>query len=601
MLKGDSQLCPGCKEPLRGNGECPRCGYFENSEYDIKYLQPGTTLSKGRYLVGGIKSKNGEGATYIGFDRQSRSSCWIREYFPTKLARRDVLTGRVSPTEGCDAQYKALVSDFVDVCNEVKRLAVTERVIPIINEFTDNNTVYVVYKKMDVISMDDYLAEKGGKLPFGRALDIFLPFCNMVGNIHNTGYIHRGISPYTVYVDGSGALYLWDFSIGAARTANSELEAELFNGYSAPEQYSSNGWQGTWTDVYALAALFYRITSGFVPPKSTLVGSGRPVTDLDAIVADMPKNISEAVRSAIDSKAENRTQSVYSFISGLIGDKNSGTAVYDTIKTRQQQPRRRERAEKDGGFKYAIVALLLTVVVLIGSVWYIMTAFFPNMMDQPDSRPTSESSPEPSRTDGEDQESEASEEENPVVPGFIGETLSSVEANVSYKSRYNFVKKEEYNDDFPAGMIYDQSPQENTPMPEYGTVILYVSRGPELVTMPNIIGLSFDDALKTLGENDLSCEKIDRHVAGAEPGAVVGTIPAPGEEFNPKKQQISLFVMPEQTQSEQDGGESSSKQESGGESKSSSSSKKSSSSSKKASSSSKNSSGTSDGGITINK
>ena len=53
-------------------------------------------------------------------------------------------------------------------------------------------------------------------------------------------------------VTSKGELRINSFSISALRTVNTELNSELFHGYSAPEQYSLSSWQGTWTDVYQL-------------------------------------------------------------------------------------------------------------------------------------------------------------------------------------------------------------------------------------------------------------------------------------------------------------------------------------------------------------
>lgn len=50
------------------DGPCEKCGYSNDAPYLPSYLAPGTILND-RYIVGKLLSYNGEGATYIGFDK----------------------------------------------------------------------------------------------------------------------------------------------------------------------------------------------------------------------------------------------------------------------------------------------------------------------------------------------------------------------------------------------------------------------------------------------------------------------------------------------------------------------------------------------------
>ncbi len=583
--------------PLESSGSCPHCGYSKKQEINTEYLRAGTTLANARYLVGRLARKNGATAFYVGYDNASGSTCWICEYFPTRLASRNKKSGYVAPTEGNSAQYKALLSDFMDICNEIKRLGITEKVIPILATFGENNTIYAVYEHLNVVNLERYIVQNGGKLPLNKTLDMMLPFCNMVATIHDRGYIHRGISPHTVYVGDDDSLYLWDFSIGALRTANSELDAELFNGYSAPEQYAANGWQGTWSDVYAVGALFYRMLSGFVPPKSTTVGEERHLSPLIDLVVDLPQNVSDAVFDAMIISTEKRTPAIYNFTSKLMENDGTGTAIYDTVKPikSRREEAIEERREKDGGFKYAILALFVTVLVLVGSLWFVMNKYFPHMMNNEDKKPETHSLSESSA----DFEESSSEFADANVPKFIGKLLTQVQSDVEYGEHYTFTVVEEYNSEFSAGVIFSQSPDEGTPMPNRGTIILHVSKGSEadLVAMPNIIGLDFNEAAQILAQKEILLEKVERTAEGAVAGSVVGTVPAPGNKLNSKTEKATIYVMPgitpvtpessvaEESQSQKP--QESSKESS---SKTSSSSKSSSSSSSKKPSSSKESS-----------
>ncbi len=82
--------------------------------------------------------------------------------------------------------------------------------------------------------------------------------------IHKKNILHRDISPENIIVTSNGRIKLIDF--GAARNyvslQNKGMSILLKPGFAPPEQYSTNGNQGPWSDVYALCATFYNIVSG---------------------------------------------------------------------------------------------------------------------------------------------------------------------------------------------------------------------------------------------------------------------------------------------------------------------------------------------------
>ena len=328
MNELQNRLCMGCMSQKEGN-PCPRCGFDETDPFNPDYLKPGSTLDS-RYIVGNLQRYNGEGATYLGFDTQRNKPVWIIEYFPLTISERNTETGDIIPVSGRGAQYKALLADFMELCNEVRRLSVSDPVVPVDNMIGANNTVYIIKRHLDVITLEEYLIAKGGRLPFEEALELLIPLLNAVDNIHVHGVIHRGLSPYTVLVDNKGKMYIDGFALGATRTGGSELKAEFFNGYSAPEQYVSTGWQGTWTDVYAVATIFYRAISGIVPPKSTRISSQNPLKPLKDLVVGVPEKVSDAVENAMKILAQERTQTVVAFLNDLTAEDGvDRTAIFD--------------------------------------------------------------------------------------------------------------------------------------------------------------------------------------------------------------------------------------------------------------------------------
>jgi serine/threonine protein kinase len=83
--------------------------------------------------------------------------------------------------------------------------------------------------------------------------------------------LHRDIKPSNVFIRENGTPVLLDF--GSARTTNSDsrsMTAIVSPGYAPLEQYSKDGHQGPWSDIYALAGVMYRAITGESPPDAVM-------------------------------------------------------------------------------------------------------------------------------------------------------------------------------------------------------------------------------------------------------------------------------------------------------------------------------------------
>jgi hypothetical protein len=238
----------------------------------------------------------------------------------------------------------------------------------------------------------------------------------------------------------------------------------------------------------------------------------------------------------------------------------ASTAVYDVGKVNHSRDKNRAKAKetrqvKDSesgvSAKYILLALLCTVLLLGGILWYVTTTFFPDLAEgrQQSSRPSSVVSTEQSSTPSSSEES-SEEEEDKTVPQFVGRLYDEVVADESLAARFQFEKHEEFNDNYPAGEIYNQTPVEGTLMANKGIVILYVSKGTRILIMPDLSGKTLEEAEEEIlrleeendGEIDLILTPIDRYDEGTEPGQIISTMPLAGEEFNPKDTTIFVYV-----------------------------------------------------------
>ncbi len=323
----DLKLCFGCMKPLSsGETICAHCGYDQNTTTLANYLKPGTLLHE-RFLIGKMLDANGESVTYIGFDTSVECKVRIREYFPEGLCSRVPNSSIINVNYEHLAQYKSLMAEYTELNKALARMRNLNHLNPAIDMFAENNTTYAVYEYLEGRTLLDYLKENAGELKWDTVRCIFSPLFTSLSLLHNAGVLHRGLSPETIFVTDKGEIKLTGFCISAVRTNDTELDAELFDGYAAPEQYFADRQQGTWTDVYGICAVLYRILTGC---RATDAMSRQDYDNLvppNELNPKIPENVSNAIMNGLLLNGAARVRTITDLV----------TMLFDTDSAAEQQ------------------------------------------------------------------------------------------------------------------------------------------------------------------------------------------------------------------------------------------------------------------------
>ncbi len=511
MITEEHSLCMGCMSILDENGKC-RCGYDEDALTDSACIQVRTVVGE-RYIVGRMIKMDGEGITYIGFDKENEERVYIREYMPQKIAKRNDLTCEVSPYPGCEAQYKTLMADFYDLFDSLRNFRHSEYLMPVINVIHDNNTVYAIYKFIKTISYGDYLTHHGGEFSWTQVKKLFMPLFTAITYLHSNGFVHRGISPESIRVNAKGQLMLWGFGTDSLYSKDTIIEPSL-SAYSAPEQYNCGSWQGAWTDVYSIAAVLYKSLTGTLPSDAESRKEIDHLCPPEELNINIPSEVSDAIMNAMTLNREYRTPSIDDFTAELLESAKSNTKLFGAsveaaIKKADEEyslPEEKEEYHKEPNHKkkvrlpWGLVATIIAMAVLLGVVAFLFR--YTEILGLGNRKdPDEDLSSEISQSEDVDNEYLIS------MPNFIGRMKVDVEGNEQYAS-FDIIFEEENNNEYVEGMIFDQSVKYRTEVSEGSSVILKVSKGPEKVPMPYCVGMTLEDATRLLTELQISFQPV---------------------------------------------------------------------------------------------
>ncbi len=512
-----TRLCPYCLQPLPGAAQsCPHCGKSFAGRNPGGTLPVGTVLA-GRYTVGEMLSIDGEGILYRGAENLGRFRVTIKEYLPITLTAERTAESTLRPKTGSEVLFKTTRMDFADLYRSIQRITPANGLEAVLDVVEANNSVYAILENLGGTPLDQWLENHPGTIRPDDACTMLQPVFEGVAAMHKIGLVHRGICPENIRVMENNRCRLAGYATVGLRTAGSGLHEQLYEGYSAPEQYSTAEFEGRYTDEYSLAAVFYRMVCGQapVPAAQRIVADSNPRAK--SVNGSLPLYVSQVLQLGLRLRPMERIQTVPQLYQALSSKEYTAeltrTMKPETpVRTAQPEPERKEHLLSLKALLAGIV-ILLSILILL-TLWSVLSQH----MHQPAA----------SAAESEPASSEVMVPQN-LVPNFIGMDYTQVQNNREYTSMYLFYVTEEYSDTAPAGQIIQQEPSADTVLKAGETIRLVVSKGPQMAEMPNIIGFTQDSAVKELEARGLvaSCFMVVNDGSYAS-GCVVRTSEEPG-------------------------------------------------------------------------
>lgn len=313
--------CMHCMNKVpEGASVCPWCQKDPRDYHAELHHLPPNTILYGKYLIGKVLGEGGFGITYIARDLNLDIRVAVKEYYPYGCVNRNhsysediTISGNVSNQEFESGKRKLM--------GEARTLAIfsdLKGIVGVRDFFLFNNTAYIVMDYLEGITLKEYLKTKT-TIPFDEAVTLLMPIMEDLVKVHETGLIHRDISPDNIMILKDGTARLMDF--GAARqsegTDSKSLSIVLKPGYTPEEQYRSRGEQGPWTDVYALCATIYKAITGILPDESLQRLVEDTVKAPSELGVNIPKEKEQALMKGLAVFRKDRYENMAQLINGL--------------------------------------------------------------------------------------------------------------------------------------------------------------------------------------------------------------------------------------------------------------------------------------------
>ncbi len=299
---------------------------------EVQFWLPEGTIVGNRYEIVDVLGIGGYGITYRGVDNRLDRVIAVKEYYPgfwaTRYADRDI---RVHCMSEYTENYQKGIQRFLEEAKTLVSLSNVPEVVSVTDFFEENETAYLVMEFLDGQNLKQMAKGFGGHIPPDVLIPVLEPLVKALGKIHETGLIHRDISPDNIMMLEDGTVRLIDFGNARDASDGKSMTLAMKQGFAPPEQYRSKG-QGTFTDVYGLCATMYYCMTGKLPPQAMERLMGAPFPTLTELGITISKDWENAIIDGLELYVQKRIQNMEELWQRLYGGEQSAP-IYSEVFT----------------------------------------------------------------------------------------------------------------------------------------------------------------------------------------------------------------------------------------------------------------------------
>lgn len=347
---------------------------------------------------------------------------------------------------------------------------------------------------------------------------------------HRNNIIHRDIKPQNIMITVDKRAKVTDFGIARISTAATITYTSSILGtvhYISPEQ-AKGKFIDYKSDIYSLGIVMYEMVTGKVPfDAENSVGIALkhiqdelvPPKKINPKVSD---KLNAIIIKCLEKNPEDRYKDAQALIDDLDLDESyflsqddklvvveedptDKISVYRTSRKKTKKTKKKSKALKNVFIAVVLAILTVTIGFFIFSAWkdrmYKDLVTAPNVINM-------------------------SEEE--AISTLSKEGLS-----------YNVIRR--VNEDILDGFVFEQSPGAGSQLERGANVDIVISDSEDELTMPNLVGMSYDEAKNILASQGLNISSEKYEESDEDQGTILSQIPEADQTIS-SQSQISLVI-----------------------------------------------------------
>ena len=186
----------------------------------------------------------------------------------------------------------------------------------------DRGLYYMVMELVEGITLKEYI-ERKGRLSHKETISIAIQMCNGIGAAHAAHIIHRDIKPQNILITRDGKVKVTDFGIAKATTSNTISSNAMGSvHYTSPEQ-ARGGFSDEKSDIYSIGITLFEMVTGQVPFDGDSTVSvaikhlQEEITPPSELVPDIPYSLEQIILKCTQKNGERRYSSTTALIQDL--------------------------------------------------------------------------------------------------------------------------------------------------------------------------------------------------------------------------------------------------------------------------------------------